>query len=69
MAFMLYCSEHRAPLAAKGLSTTEIGKTLGAEWRELPEATKDKYKAQAAAKKGTKGTKDPKKAKAGKKGK
>jgi hypothetical protein len=54
---MLFCNSKRAEVKGKnpGAGVPELGKLLGGEWRKLSESEKEKWKAKAAAERGSEG--------------
>jgi hypothetical protein len=75
-AYMLFCNAKRAEVKGKnpGAGIPEQGKLLGEQWRKLSEGEKEKWKAKAAAERGSDGGSKGKRtkgkeSKGGKKGK
>ena len=71
-AYMLFSNSKRDEVKAKnpGAGVPQMGKLLGEQWRKLSEGEKDKWKAQAAAARGSdQGSKGKEKGKKGKESK
>jgi hypothetical protein len=56
-AYMLFCNAKRGEVKSKnpGVGVPQLGKLIGAEWRKLSEGEKEKWKAKAAAERGSEG--------------